>query len=110
MIMPRRELIGFVRLSGETTSDGPSMPSAGGWGWSHGESGATHTLRKNAETDWAQRFPQYVVSYWIGHSIEVSEKHYLQVPEELYEKVACCTSKQEPPRKPSPKSKARSAS
>ena len=67
-----------------------------------------HTLRKNAETDWAQRFPQYVVSYWIGHSIEVSEKHYLQVPEELYEKVACCTSKQEPPKRPSPKSKAKS--
>lgn len=47
-----------------------------------------HTLRKNAETDWAQRFPQYVVSYWLGHGIEVSEKHYLQVPKELYEKVA----------------------
>ena len=69
-----------------------------------------HTLRKNAETDLAQLFPQYVVSYWIGHSIEVSEKHYLQVPEELYEKAACCTSKQEPPRRPSPKSKAKSTS
>ena len=47
-----------------------------------------HTLRKNAETDWAQRYPQYVVSYWLGHGIEVSEKYYLQVPEELYERVA----------------------
>lgn len=45
-----------------------------------------HTLRKNAETDWAQKFPQYVVSYWLGHGIEVSGKHYLQVPEDLYRK------------------------
>ena len=69
-----------------------------------------HTLRKNAETDLAQLFPQYVVIYWIEHSIEVSEKHYLQVPEDLYGKAACCTSKQEPPRRPSPKSKAKSTS
>jgi integrase len=47
-----------------------------------------HVLRKNCETDWAQRFPQYVVSAWSGHSIEVSARYYLQVPEELYEKVA----------------------
>jgi hypothetical protein len=37
---------------------------------------------------WAQIYPQYVVSTWIGHGIEVSARHYLQVPEELYEKVA----------------------
>jgi integrase len=55
-----------------------------------------HTLRKNAETDWSQRFPQYIVSYWLGHSITVSEKHYLQVPEELYEKVAHSTPVQQP--------------
>jgi integrase len=45
-------------------------------------------LRRNCETDWAQKYPQYVVSYWIGHDITVSARHYLQVPEELYEKVA----------------------
>lgn len=45
-------------------------------------------MRKNCETDWAQRYPQYVVSAWLGHDIEVSAKHYLQVPEELYDKVA----------------------
>ena len=45
-------------------------------------------MRRNCETDWAQVYPQYVVSRWIGHGIEVSARHYLQVPEELYEKAA----------------------
>ncbi|MHC4259528.1 MAG: hypothetical protein ACYSTF_03825 [Planctomycetota bacterium] len=45
-------------------------------------------MRRNCETDWAQRYPQHAVSAWVGHGIEVSAKHYLQVPEELYEKVA----------------------
>jgi len=45
-------------------------------------------MRRNYETDWAQVYPQYAVSTWIGHGIEVSARHYLQVPEELYEKVA----------------------
>ncbi|MHC4639959.1 MAG: hypothetical protein ACYTBV_21090 [Planctomycetota bacterium] len=49
---------------------------------------AFEVMRKNCETDWAQRYPQYAVSAWIGHGIQVSAKHYLQVPEELYEKVA----------------------
>lgn len=37
---------------------------------------AFRVMRKNCETDWAQRYPQYAVSAW------------LQVPEELYQKVA----------------------
>ncbi len=45
-------------------------------------------LRRNRETDWAQKYPQYVVSAWLGHDIRVSSRHYLQVPEELYDKVA----------------------
>ena len=51
-------------------------------------------LRRNCETDWAQKYPQYAVSAWIGHSIEVSDRHYLQVPEELYEKVAATNEAQ----------------
>ena len=47
-----------------------------------------HVLRKNCETDWAQRYPQYVVSAWLGHDIRVSARHYLQVPVELYDQVA----------------------
>ncbi len=49
---------------------------------------AFKVMRRNCETDWAQRYPQYAVSAWIGHGIEVSAKHYLQVPEDLYNKVA----------------------
>jgi len=48
---------------------------------------AFKVMRRNCETDWAQRYPQYAVSAWIGHGIEVSARHYLQVPEELYDKV-----------------------
>ena len=46
-------------------------------------------LRRNCETDWAQQFPQYAVSAWMGHDIRVSASHYLQVPEQLYDQVAC---------------------
>ncbi len=47
-----------------------------------------HVLRKNCETDWAQKFPQYVVSAWSGHGMEVSARYYLQVPEQPYHAVA----------------------
>ena len=50
-------------------------------------------LRRNCETDWAQVYPQYVVSYWMGHDITVSDAHYLQVPIELYAKVAHTATK-----------------
>ena len=49
---------------------------------------AFKVMRRNCETDWAQVYPQYVVSTRIGHGIEVSARHYLQVPKELYDKVA----------------------
>jgi integrase len=49
---------------------------------------AFKVMRRNCETDWAQRYPQYAVSAWLGHGIQVSARHYLQVPEELYDKVA----------------------
>jgi hypothetical protein len=45
-------------------------------------------MRKSCETDRAQVYPQYVVSTWIEHGIEVSVRHYLQAPEALYEKAA----------------------
>jgi len=49
---------------------------------------AYQVMRRNCETDWAQRFPQYVVSEWLGHDISVSAIHYLQVPQELFAKAA----------------------
>ena len=52
---------------------------------------AFQVMRRNCETDWAQRFPQYAVSTWIGHDITVSARHYLQIPEDLYDKVVADT-------------------
>lgn len=49
---------------------------------------AFQVMRRNCETDWAQQYPQYAVSEWIGHDITVSATHYLQVPEELFRKAA----------------------
>jgi integrase len=49
---------------------------------------AFQVMRRNAETDWAQRFPQYAVSEWLGHDITVSDAFYLAVPEELYTRAA----------------------
>ena len=49
---------------------------------------AFQVLRRNCETDWAQKYPQYAVSTWIGHDIKVSARHYLQVPAELYRRVS----------------------
>jgi hypothetical protein len=54
---------------------------------------AFQVMRRNAETDWAQRFPQYAVSEWLGHDIKVSATHYLAVPEELYQKAAGVSQK-----------------
>ena len=48
-------------------------------------------MRRNCNTDLAQRFPQYAVSEWIGHDITVSAIHYLAVTEELYQKASART-------------------
>ena len=46
------------------------------------------TLRWSAESHMASMgLPQHAVSVWIGHSMAVSEKYYLQVPAELFERV-----------------------
>ena len=43
------------------------------------------TLRRSCEIEWASVAPQYAVSKWIGHSIQVSGKHYANsVPTEVY--------------------------
>lgn len=55
---------------------------------------AFQVLRRNCETDWAQEYPQYAVSKWIGHDIKVSARHYLQIPEELYNRAATSNATQ----------------
>jgi integrase len=49
---------------------------------------AFQVMRRNCETDWAQRFPQYAVSEWLGHDIAVSAEFYLAVTDDLYQKAA----------------------
>lgn len=46
------------------------------------------TLRKSCEIQWAMSEPQNAVSYWMGHSMLVSEQNYLHVPDELFDRVA----------------------
>ncbi|WP_149108959.1 tyrosine-type recombinase/integrase [Limnoglobus roseus] len=38
-----------------------------------------HNLRASCETDLNAEFPAHVVAKWMGHSVAVAEKHYLQV-------------------------------
>ena len=49
---------------------------------------AFQVLRRNCETDWAQKYPQYAVDWWIGHDIRVSGRNNLQVPEEFFDRAA----------------------
>ena len=41
------------------------------------------TLRRSCETDFAKHHPQGAVSRWIGHSMRVSEQHYLMDDESV---------------------------
>jgi len=45
------------------------------------------TLRRSCETELAMTFPQHAVSAWLGHSEAVSRAHYLQVPDELFDRA-----------------------
>ncbi|QKK09355.1 MAG: site-specific integrase [Planctomycetota bacterium] len=46
------------------------------------------TLRRSCESDLAKVFPQHAVSAWLGHSVQVSQEHYLQVTEDLFGRAA----------------------
>ncbi len=47
------------------------------------------TLRRSCEIQWAQIYPQYAVSKWIGHSILVSGRHYANsIPDSLFDDAA----------------------
>lgn len=46
------------------------------------------TLRRSRETEWAMKYPAYAVAQWMGHSVAVSAKHYVQVVDALYDQAA----------------------
>ncbi len=49
-------------------------------------------LRATRETELAECFPAHVVSAWIGNSVAIAAKHYLQVTEEHFERATVANS------------------
>jgi integrase len=45
-------------------------------------------LRATRETELAGEYPLHVVTYWIGNTARVAVKHYLQIPDSIYEQAA----------------------
>ena len=46
-----------------------------------------HNMRSSRETELVERFPAHVVAAWIGHSVAVAEKNYLQVTDEHFSRA-----------------------
>lgn len=46
-----------------------------------------HALRRGCATEWKQTHPAYAVETWLGHCARVSEKHYLMIPDALWDRV-----------------------
>src|SRR5262249_10861052 len=55
-----------------------------------------HNLRASRATELAERFPGHVVAAWLGHSVTISAKHYLQVREEDFARAADITEYRTP--------------
>jgi len=47
-----------------------------------------HTLRKNCETDWSEKYPIQAVTDWLGNSPQVALAHYLRTEDGLFDKAA----------------------
>lgn len=43
-----------------------------------------HNLRSSRQTELCKRFPEHVVSAWLGNSTDVDDKHYLQVTDDHF--------------------------
>ena len=46
-----------------------------------------HNLRSSLETSLAERFPAHVIADWMGHSVQVATRHYLQTTNEHFERA-----------------------
>jgi len=44
-------------------------------------------LRSSRETELASEFPLHVATAWIGNTARIAERHYLQVPDNFYERA-----------------------
>jgi integrase len=47
-----------------------------------------HNLRSSRETELAASYPMHVVCAWIGNSLQIAAKHYLQVTDDDFDKAA----------------------
>ncbi len=50
-------------------------------------------LRSSRQTELEEKFPSHVVCSWIGNSVQVAKKHYLQTTDEHFERAAKTTHK-----------------
>jgi len=55
-----------------------------------------HNLRSTRETELMETFPAHVVCEWIGNSLKIAQKHYLNVTDEHFKKAAQKTAQQLP--------------
>ncbi len=46
------------------------------------------TLRRSRETEWSEKYPGHVVAAWVGHSEDVSRRHYLMVLDSHFDTAA----------------------
>ena len=46
-------------------------------------------MRASRATELAQRYPAHVAAAWLGHSMVVASKHYLQVTDEDFSRATC---------------------
>ena len=46
-----------------------------------------HNLRASRETELVEQFPEHIAAAWIGNSVQVARRHYLQVTEEAFRKA-----------------------
>ena len=60
------------------------------------------TLRRSCENDFARHHPQHEVSRWIGHSMRVSEQHYLMADESTLQAATRPDSHNDPFAAPTP--------
>jgi integrase len=46
-----------------------------------------HNLRASRETELVEQFPEHIASGWIGNTVAVARRHYLQITEEAFQKA-----------------------
>ncbi len=61
-----------------------------------------HNLRASCETDLAKTHPIKAVCDWIGNSITVAQRHYLQTTEEDFERASAIENPTQNPPQPPP--------